>query len=203
MRGEDHPRHKAPFWTPGCHLLSVTLQLPVTVEWQSVYVLTEGSIFQVQLCLRWNVPDISVSVQHSCFVGPVTVQNRREERSGRAVNSELSWKNTQVSKMLCLNRSKLWSKGGRVFICCFFLWCLSAYWIPISRLFRGTSNGLVWFQGSLCFEQEVAFVIVTTIPVTLWYYKWSSLKYLRGIIHTTTPPSTELIPNYCFEYSFL
>lgn len=36
------------------------------------------------------MPDISVSVQHSCFVGPVTVQNRREERSGRAVNSELS-----------------------------------------------------------------------------------------------------------------
>lgn len=83
VRREDHPWHRALFWTPGCHLLSVVLQL-------STAVLTKGSTFQVQLWLRWNVPDISVSVQHSHFVHPVTAQSRREECSGRAVNSELS-----------------------------------------------------------------------------------------------------------------
>lgn len=50
--------------------------------------LDKGSTFPVQLCLRWNVPDISVSVQHSCFVGSMSVRNRRDEQSGRAVNSE-------------------------------------------------------------------------------------------------------------------
>lgn len=189
------PTAQSTCWTPGHHLPSGTLQL-------STAVLTEGSILQVQLCLRWNMPDISVSVQHSRFVGPMTVQNRRGERSGRAANSELSWKNTQVGKMLRLNRSKLWSKGGRVLICCFFFWCPSACWILISGLFRHTLNGLVWFQGSLCFGQEVALVTSTTIPGTLWYYKWSSLNYLIGITHTTPSPLTELILNYFFEYSF-
>lgn len=50
--------------------------------------LDKGSMFPMQLCLRWNVPDIPVSVQHSCFVGSMSVRNRREEQSGRAVNSK-------------------------------------------------------------------------------------------------------------------
>lgn len=51
---------------------AVTLQLATAL-------LTKGSTFQVQLCLRWNVPDISVSVQQPHFGHPMTVQ--RGERS--------------------------------------------------------------------------------------------------------------------------